>query len=157
MSLLKRLKQRLRFRSKSHKSQEQEHEASQTTTKPVLYSQKSISAQEQNLDRLDLAMALLIGGTISLFTTFLTIVCLRSCSYYIFLPPYHNNSKLSLSESLYYFIQDVVAINFSDPRFDFAFAIGLIPGTIIGAWNGRSILRTLAKGKGIIDWLVGDR
>lgn len=139
------------------KNRSSSHAPSATGSRTVPISKVSSPIKGQELDWLDLAMALLIGGTISLVTTFIILICLRLCSYYIFLPPYHAASKVSLSEALYHLIQDVVAINFTDPRFDFAFIVGIIPGTIIGAWNGRSVLRTLAKGKGIMDWLVGNR
>ncbi len=42
------------------------------------------SSKKHELDWLDLAMALLIGGIISLIVTFFIVTYLRMCSYFVF-------------------------------------------------------------------------
>ncbi len=125
----------------------------QPPASPNTFPKVTTESSKSILGWLDLAMALLISSIASVITTFCIIFWVRMFSY--LLVPEPNPQKTHAFDVLIKILnQELFGINFSDARFDIAFLIGIVPGVIIGAWAGRSFLRTLLKGKGLLDWLT---
>lgn len=84
-------------------------------------------------DKITLSFALLIGISISLFSVYMITALIRTISYFPFPVDKANFPSIRL----------LLAINFTDPRFDVALVIGIIAGIVTGAWMVREAIELL--------------